>query len=256
MGNALARRDGGGYTPSLPASLASAPPAELATFGAGCYWGTEKHFKAFAAKHPGAIADMRVGFMGGPEAAPNPSYEAVCTGRTGHVEALQLRFDPAAVPYDALVAHFFTFHDPTTPNRQARERIASALVWVFAAPASTHAVATHNQGNDRGTQYASAIFTHTEEQRAVAAKRIGSLQSLLESGSLSGAGFGARTVATAVRPAGAFYPAEEAHQRYLERNPGGYCNHMKARGAAAPRSCVERKHVDCTAHVWLRLQRA
>ncbi len=126
MGNVLARRDGGGYTPSLPASLASAPPAELATFGAGCYWGTEKHFKAFAAKHPGAIADMRVGFMGGPEAAPNPSYEAVCTGRTGHVEVLQLRFDPAAVPYDALVAHFFTFHDPTTPNRQARERIASA----------------------------------------------------------------------------------------------------------------------------------
>jgi hypothetical protein len=77
----------------------------------------------------------------------------------------------------------------------------------------------------------------------VAAARISLLQSLLDSGSLSGAGFAARTVATAVRPAGAFYPAEEAHQRYLERNPGGYCNHMKARGAAAPRSCVEREHV-------------
>lgn len=109
-----------GYTPTLPPTLASAPPEHLATFGAGCYWGTEKYFKDFASKKapPGGVVDMRVGFMGGPDAAPNPSYEAVCTGRTGHVEVLQLRFDPSIVPYTALVDHFFTFHDPTTAKRQ------------------------------------------------------------------------------------------------------------------------------------------
>jgi peptide-methionine (S)-S-oxide reductase len=204
MGNVVARRDassGAAYTPVLPPALAGAPPEQLATFGAGCFWGTEKYFRSFAkAAPPGAIADMAVGFMGDAEAVPNPSYEAVCTGRTGHVEVLQLRFDPERVPYEALVDHFLTFHDPTTPGRQ---------------------------GNDVGPQYASAVFAHTDAQRDAAARRLAALQALLDSGAPlpGGPGFAGRRVASAVRPAGVFYPAEAYHQRYLEANPRGYCNH-------------------------------
>jgi peptide-methionine (S)-S-oxide reductase len=206
--SALARP---GRSVALPPSLADAPPEQLATFGAGCYWGTEKYFRSFAAALPaGAVADMRVGFMGGPEAQPSPSYEDVCTGRSGHVEVLQLRFDPARVPYDALVAHFFTFHDPTQPNRQ---------------------------GNDAGPQYASAVFAHTDAQRDATQARVAALQALLDAGTLSGGpGFAGKRVATAVRPAGVFHPAHEEHQRYLERNPRGYCNHFVVR-ARAPRRC-------------------
>ena len=118
MGNSAMQRASGPMP--LPASLLGAPPASLATFGAGCYWGTEKYFRDFGKVHPGGILDMRVGFMGPPEAKVNPRYQEVCSGSTGHVEVLQLRFDPAALPYDELVKHFFTFHDSTTANRQAR----------------------------------------------------------------------------------------------------------------------------------------
>ena len=118
MGNAMQRASAGPVP--LPASLSGAAPASLATFGCGCYWGTEKYFRSFGDAHPGGIVDMRVGFMGPAEAKAHPSYEAVCRGDTGHVEVLQLRFDPAALPYDELVKHFFTFHDSTTANRQAR----------------------------------------------------------------------------------------------------------------------------------------
>ena len=123
MGNAMQRASAAPVP--LPPALASAPASQLATFGAGCYWGTEKYFRQFGEAHPGAITDMRVGFMGPPEAAPNPSYKAVCSGETGHVEVLQLRFDEAALPYDELVKHFFTFHDSTTANRQVRPRAAA-----------------------------------------------------------------------------------------------------------------------------------
>ena len=95
-------------------ALTSAPPNELATFGAGCFWGTEKYFTDFSKRQPkGAISSMAVGFMGG--SSSKTSYEAVCTGSTGFVEVLQLRFDPTLVSYDALCAHFFTFHDRACP---------------------------------------------------------------------------------------------------------------------------------------------
>ena len=129
MGNAMQRASAAPVP--LPPSLASAPAAGLATFGAGCYWGTEKYFRTFGETHPG-IVDMRVGFMGPPEAAPNPSYKDVCSGSTGHVEVLQLRFDPAALPYDELVKHFFTFHDSTTANRQVRRRCRAGGVVALA----------------------------------------------------------------------------------------------------------------------------
>ena len=194
MGNVMASK-----TSSLPAAFRDAAPSQLATFGAGCYWGTEKYFKDFGKAHPGGVEDMRVGFMGDASAQKNPSYRDVCTGQSGHVEVLHLRFDPAKVSYAALVDHFFTFHDPTTLNRQ---------------------------GNDAGPQYASVIFTHTPEQAEVAKARIGALQKLLDDGTIRPGFLGPR-VTTAVRPAHDFYVAEDYHQKYLEANPNGYCNHRK-----------------------------
>ena len=218
MGNVMASSK----TSSLPATLRDAPPEQLATFGAGCFWGTEKYFKDFGKAH-GGLVDMRVGFMGDANAQKNPSYRDVCTGQSGHVEVLQLRFDPAKVSYASLVDHFFTFHDPTTLNRQ---------------------------GNDAGPQYASVIFAHTPEQAEVAKQRAAALQKLMDDGTIRPGFLGPR-VNTAVRAAHEFYVAEDYHQvrsqrvhshcrlltvllaccfpfqKYLEANPNGYCNHRK-----------------------------
>ena len=112
---------------------------QVATFGAGCYWGTEKYFATdFADKYPkGAIIGTSVGFMSpDPDALKYPTYNQVCSGRTGHVEVLQILYDSSIIEYEDMVRFFFTFHDPTTLNRQ---------------------------GNDRGTQYASIIFTHSDD---------------------------------------------------------------------------------------------
>ena len=109
--------------------------SNVATFGAGCYWGTEKWFKVNLEKiYPGSIIQTSVGFMSpNPNAIQNPSYQKVCTGKTSHVEVCQVKFNPGLVSYEDLVKFFFTFHDPTTENAQ---------------------------GNDKGTQYASVIFYH------------------------------------------------------------------------------------------------
>ena len=160
MGNVMASSK----TSSLPATLRDAPPEQLATFGAGCFWGTEKYFKDFGKAH-GGLVDMRVGFMGDANAQKNPSYRDVCTGQSGHVEVLQLRFDPAKVSYASLVDHFFTFHDPTTLNRQ---------------------------GNDAGPQYASVIFAHTPEQAEVAKQRAAALQKLMDDGTIRPGAFTTR----------------------------------------------------------------
>lgn len=118
---------------------------ELATFGAGCYWGTEKFFATdFAAAYPGAILGTSVGFMNKDRDAPaNPTYMQVCTRDTGYVEVAHVLFDSSKVEYKELVRFFYTFHDPTTFNRQ---------------------------GNDTGSQYASVIFAHSDKQREVANK--------------------------------------------------------------------------------------
>jgi peptide-methionine (S)-S-oxide reductase len=153
-----------------------------AIFGLGCFWGAEKHFWQV----PG-VYSTAVGYAGGH--TPNPTYEEVCTGRTGHAEVVRIVFDPAKVSYPQLLEQFWESHDPTQGMRQ---------------------------GNDTGTQYRSAIYVLDEEQRRAAE---GSKQAFQER--LTAAGFGAIT--TEIREAPEFYYAEGYHQQYLAKNPAGYC---------------------------------
>jgi len=169
-----------------------------ACFGAGCYWGTEKYFvKNFVKQNPGTTVTGAVGFMGPPGSKKNPGYREVCSGTTGHVEVYDMEFSPPTIEtFEKLCRFFFQFHDPTTLNRQ---------------------------GNDTGTQYASVIYCYSDEQVEVAKKVSDELQGYITSGKLSV--FQKKQVSTDVRRATIFYPAHKEHQEYLEKNPGGYCNH-------------------------------
>ncbi len=153
---------------------------ELGTFGAGCFWGVEARFRAVE-----GVLDATSGYMGG---QPDPDYRAVCTGKTGHAEVVQVRFDAQLVSYETLLALFFDMHNPTTPNRQ---------------------------GPDIGTQYRSVIFYHTEAQEN-AAKR-----AILE---IDQSDRWQQAVVTSVQEAMTFWPAEEHHQRYLEKHGLGFCS--------------------------------
>ena len=155
----------------------------LATFAGGCFWGMEDLFRAI----PGVI-DTTVGYTGG--ALDNPTYNHVKNGNTGHAETLQIAYDPARLSYDALLEFFFRIHDPSTPNRQ---------------------------GNDIGTQYRSAIFYHSEEQRAAAER----MKAVVDQ-----SGKWRKPVVTEIIPAGPFYPAEDYHQDYLQKHRGGYTCHF------------------------------
>ncbi|OGW90668.1 MAG: peptide-methionine (S)-S-oxide reductase [Omnitrophica bacterium RIFCSPHIGHO2_02_FULL_63_14] len=154
--------------------------AERATFAAGCFWGVEDAFR----RVPGVVSATS-GYIGG--IVPDPAYEEVCTGRTGHAEAVQVEYDPARVAYEQLLDVFWQLHDPTTRNRQ---------------------------GPDVGTQYRSAIFFHTPEQERLAAQ---------SKTALEGSGRFARPIVTEIVPASAFYRAEEYHQQYLRKHGGGSC---------------------------------
>ena len=171
---------------------------ELATFGAGCFWGTEKYYaRDFESENPGSILGTSVGYMNeNPNARPNPSYEEVCDGMTGYVEVVHVLFDSDKADFRKLCKFLFQFHDPTTLNRQ---------------------------GNDTGSQYKSAIFYHSEEQKKVAEEVIESLQKFMNQGKIDK--FETSTVRTAVSKATKFYAGEDYHQRYLESQPWGYCNH-------------------------------
>ncbi|MEO5985627.1 MAG: peptide-methionine (S)-S-oxide reductase MsrA [Candidatus Limnocylindria bacterium] len=166
------------------ASLQGPHPAgsDLADFGAGCFWGVEKAFWQL----PGVVVTS-VGYQGG--MTPNPTYEEVCSGRTGHAEVVRVVFDRARVSYEQLLKAFWEEHDPTQSMRQ---------------------------GNDVGTQYRSVIFTHSDEQRAAAEASREMYQ-----GALAKAGFG--QITTEIVPAPEFYCAEDYHQQYLAKNPHGYC---------------------------------
>ena len=154
---------------------------EKATFGAGCFWGVEVAFRQV----PG-VTDATAGYLGGTLA--NPTYQDVCTGRTGHAEVVEVTFDPSRVTYDNLLDVFWSSHDPTTLNRQ---------------------------GPDHGTQYRSAIFYHTEAQKQTAAA---SKERWNKSGRFSS------PIVTEITPASPFYRAEEYHQRYLEKRGLASCH--------------------------------
>jgi len=155
---------------------------EVAVFGLGCFWGAERAFW----QTPG-VWSTAVGYAGG--FTPNPTYEEVCSGRTGHAEVVQVVFDPARVSYADLLKVFFETHDPTQGNRQ---------------------------GNDVGTQYRSAIYVTSADQRAAAEQTRARYEEQLRH-----AGYG--EVTTDIAPAGPFYYAEGYHQQYLYKNPNGYC---------------------------------
>jgi peptide-methionine (S)-S-oxide reductase len=165
---------------------------ELAMFGMGCFWGAEKVFW----KTQG-VYSTAVGYAGG--FTPNPTYEEVCSGRTGHAEVLRVAFDPAAIPYDSLLRLFWENHDPTQGMRQ---------------------------GNDVGTQYRSGIYWYGDAQRAAAEASREAYQRVLAK-----AGYG--PITTEIRQAPEFYYAEEYHQQYLAKNPWGYCG-LGGTGIACP----------------------
>jgi peptide-methionine (S)-S-oxide reductase len=157
---------------------------EIATLAGGCFWCLEAVYDQVK-----GVASVESGYIGG--SVPNPTYEAVCTGRTGHAEAVQIAFDPQVVPYRDLLEIFFAVHDPTTLNRQ---------------------------GNDVGTQYRSAIFYHSPDQKTIAEDVIATLtkKKVFD-----------RPVVTEVVPASTFYRAEAYHQEYFARNPlQGYCQYV------------------------------
>jgi peptide-methionine (S)-S-oxide reductase len=154
---------------------------ELATFGAGCFWGVEATFRNVK-----GVKDVTVGYLGG--TMPNPTYKDVCTGRTGHAEVVQVVYDPGEVSYEKLLDVFWDNHNPTTLNRQ---------------------------GPDVGTQYRSAIFYHSEEQKRIAEE---SKAKLTASGKFS------RPIVTEITPASTFYKAEDYHQRYLEKRGLASCH--------------------------------
>jgi peptide-methionine (S)-S-oxide reductase len=156
--------------------------AEVAEFALGCFWGEERTFWQV----PGVITTA-VGYEGG--FTPNPTYEEVCSGRTGHTETVRVVFDPAALSYQQLLKVFWESHDPTQSMRQ---------------------------GNDVGTQYRSAIFYHGDAQRAAAEQSKAAFQQRLHERRYG-------DIAAEIVPAGEFYFAEDYHQQYLDKVPGGYC---------------------------------
>lgn len=170
-------------------------PRQSATFGAGCFWCVEAVFRELR-----GVEKVISGYAGG--SVPSPTYEQVCTGRTGHAEAVQIVFDPAAISYDELLEVFWKTHDPTTPNRQ---------------------------GNDVGPQYRSVIFYHDEEQRQRAERSRRALEA---------SGFYRNPVVTEMVAYTNFYPAEAYHQDYYLKNPAQpYC-----RLVIAPKTEKFRQH--------------
>jgi peptide-methionine (S)-S-oxide reductase len=178
--------------------MATDPPSagrETATLAGGCFWCLEAVYDDLK-----GVESVVSGYMGG--RTPDPTYEDVCSGRTGHAEVVQIVFDPAEVSFRELLEVFFAIHDPTTLNQQ---------------------------GNDVGTQYRSAVFHHSEAQKAAAEEVI----ARLDRAKLYDA-----PIVTEVAPAGKFYPAEDYHQEYFRRNPNQpYCAFV-----VKPKVAKFRKH--------------
>ncbi len=168
------------------------PGLELALFGMGCFWGAERHLLRTE-----GVVSTQVGYAAGH--TPNPTYEEVCSGMTGHNEVVRVVFDPQRVSYPALLARFWEGHDPTQGMRQ---------------------------GNDRGTQYRSGVYVYSREQRHAAEAHAADYAQ-----ALAAAGFG--PITTELLDAPEFYYAEDYHQQYLAKNPGGYCG-LGGTGVSCP----------------------
>ncbi|MGW1601462.1 peptide-methionine (S)-S-oxide reductase MsrA [Streptomyces eurythermus] len=168
---------------------------ETADFGLGCFWGAERKFWQL----PAGVFTTLVGYQGG--YTQNPTYEEVCSGLTGHTEVVRVVYDPRQISYDDLLKTFWESHDPTQGFRQ---------------------------GNDVGTQYRSAIYTHTPEQAAAAEASRDAYQKVLTS-----SGYGMITTEILPAEGRAFYPAEAYHQQYLDKNPAGYCG-LGGTGVSCP----------------------
>jgi peptide-methionine (S)-S-oxide reductase len=177
---------GARLTPPFPQGL------EITTFGMGCFWGAERIFW----QAPG-VYTTAAGYAGG--STPNPTYEEVCSGMTGHTEVVMVVFDPQQTSYMEMLRLFWENHDPTQGMRQ---------------------------GNDVGTQYRSAIYVHSPEQRRLAEASRDAYQKMLKAG-----GYG--SITTEIKDAPPFYYAEDYHQQYLAKNPGGYCG-IGGTGVACP----------------------
>jgi peptide-methionine (S)-S-oxide reductase len=173
-------------TPPFPQEM------QQAMFGMGCFWGAERKFW----QTPG-VYSTAVGYAGG--TTPNPTYEEVCSGLTGHTEVVLVVYDPAQISYEKLLALFWENHDPTQGMRQ---------------------------GNDVGTQYRSAIYAFTPDQKAAAEASRAMFQERLTAA-------GHDTITTEIVAAPAFYYAEDYHQQYLGKNPGGYCG-LAGTGVSCP----------------------
>jgi peptide-methionine (S)-S-oxide reductase len=171
---------------------------ELALFGMGCFWGAERLFW----KRDG-VYSTAVGYAGG--LTPNPTYQEVCSGRTGHAEVVRVVFQPAAVSYEALLRLFWESHDPTQGMRQ---------------------------GNDVGTQYRSAIYFYNPVQEAAAQASRDAYQAVLSRGGLG-------RITTEILQAPEFYYAEAYHQQYLGKNPGGYCG-LEGTGISCPVGAAQK----------------
>ena len=169
-----------------------APGLEVAVFAMGCFWGAERRFW----QQPG-VCSSAVGYVAG--ITPNPTYQEVCSGMTGHTEAVLVVFDPAQTSYQALLKVFWESHDPTQGMRQ---------------------------GNDVGTQYRSGIYTGSARQHELAEASRTSFGKAL-------AAAGHAPITTEIRELGVFYYAEEYHQQYLAKNPGGYCG-LAGTGVSCP----------------------
>lgn len=159
-----------------------AETSEVAIFGLGCFWGAERRFW----QQPGVVSTA-VGYSAG--YTPNPTYEEVCSGRTGHNEVVLVVFDPDAISYEELLKVFWESHNPTQGMRQ---------------------------GNDRGTQYRSGIYTVSDAQKTLAEQSLSHYQQRMDEQGLD-------KITTEIIPASEFYYAEDYHQQYLHKNPGGYC---------------------------------
>ncbi len=173
-------------SPPFPQQMAQA------MFGLGCFWGAERSFWQLT-----GVYSTMVGYAAG--ITPNPHYDEVCSGLTGHNEVVRVIFDPAVISYEALLRHFWQAHDPTQGMRQ---------------------------GNDTGTQYRSGIYVYSPAQRAAAEQSRDSYQQALNAA-------GSGTITTEIIEAPEFYYAEDYHQQYLAKNPGGYCG-LGGTGVAYP----------------------